>query len=231
MCKTSMKKASTVFFENSTNMNTFIEQGITPPNKAYLLSGAGVNLEKYPFTPYPPESTHTEFLFIGRIMKEKGIYELIEAVKHLKNENADCTLNVLGPCEEHMEKILAKSEADGVLKYFGYIPDVRPYIEKCHCFVLPSYHEGMANTNLECSAMGRPIITSNVPGCMEAVQDGVSGFTVTPGNADDIYKALKRFIALPYDKKCEMGKAARVHMEKTFDKTAVVNKTVQGLGL
>ncbi len=232
LCKTSLKKASTVFFENSANMDTFIKLGITKAAKAKLLNGAGVNLEKYPLTPYPPESAHTEFLFLGRIMREKGICELVQAVKRLRDDGEDCVINVLGPCEEEqMKKMLCENESCGVLKYHGYVSDVRPYIEKCHCFVLPSYHEGMANTNLECSAMGRPIITSNIPGCMEAVCDGVSGFTVTPGDADDIYKALKRFTALSYEQKCEMGKAARTHMENKFDKTAVINETLKGLGL
>ena len=116
---------------------------------------------------------------------------------------------------------------EGIVEYHGYHNDIRPFIENSHCFVLPSWYEGMANTNLECGAMGRPIITSNIHGCLEAVVDGETGYLVEPRNADDLYEKLKRFIELPYENKVEMGKASYEHIAEVFDKKKVVENTIE----
>ncbi len=227
--KAALKKATTVFFENSDNLNTLVTSGIISNDKTVLLNGAGVNLDYFDFKPYPDVGKRTEFLFIGRVMKEKGIYELIEAMRRLTNDGEDCILHILGGCEEDCEPILRKNESDGILKYHGHVDDVKPYIEACHCFVLPSYHEGMANTNLECSSMGRPIITSNIPGCKEAMPEEYSDFLVTPANSESLYNAMKAFIALTPEQKSDMALKARRHAENNFDKRSVIEQTVCGL--
>ncbi len=231
MYKFALKKVQTVFFENSDNLKLFTSNKIVPAEKTVLLSGAGVNLEHYSPKPYPVQSDRTEFLFIGRVMKEKGIYELIYAVDKLKKDGCNCILNIIGACEEHCEDLLSAGELAGNIKYFGYIADVRPYIENCHCFVLPSYHEGMANTNLECSAMARPVITSDIPGCREEVVGGESGFLVKPQDGESLYRAMKKFISLPYEEKSAMGQAAHNHVKQHFDKRSVVAETLFRLGL
>ena len=116
--------------------------------------------------------------------------------------------------------------ADGVIKYHGFQEEVRPFIEKSHCFVLPSWHEGMANTNLECAAMGRPIITSNIHGCLEAVMDNESGFLTEPENSDDLYHKLKAFVELPYEEKKDMAEKSHCHIEESFDKRIIVERTL-----
>ncbi len=229
--KHALKRAGKVFFENSANLKVFTDNKIIEANKAVLLSGAGVNLQHYFPAPYPQDKKCMSFLFIGRVMREKGIYELIYAVKKLQAEGTSCKLHVLGGCEEACEEMLRENEKNGVLEYHGHTNDVRPYIEKCHCFVLPSYHEGMANTNLECSAMARPVITSNIPGCMEAVIDGKSGFLTEPQNGDDLYRVMKKFIALTDSQRADMGKSARSHIEKNFDKNTVVAMTLSAMDL
>ena len=113
--------------------------------------------------------------------------------------------------------------------YYGYKNDVRPYIEQCDCFVLPSYHEGMANTNLECAASGRPIITSNIPGCKESLINGKTGFACEPQNIDSLFNAMLKMISLSVEERKSMGIAGRKHMENRFDKKNVVNKTVKFL--
>jgi len=223
-----LKKAKVVFFENSANRDLFVEERIVPQEKTCLLSGAGVNLDHYTYAPYPQEAS-TRFLFVGRVMREKGIGELFSAMGRLRSEGADCTLDVLGGYEEDYADVIRRYEEAGWLRYHGYVTDVRPYIEKSLCFVLPSYHEGMANTNLECAAMGRPIITSNIPGCREAVREGESGLLCEPQNADSLYEAMKRFVSLPAETRAQMGKAGRRHMEETFDKRKVVAKTIAEL--
>ncbi|MEL7597895.1 MAG: glycosyltransferase, partial [Clostridiaceae bacterium] len=110
-----------------------------------------------------------------------------------------------------------------------YQNDVRPFIEKSHCFVLPSWHEGMANTNLECAAMGRPIITSNIHGCKEAIIEGESGLLCESKNANSLYEVMKQFVELPYEKKKQMGIVGRRHIEEAFDKEKVVEETIRHL--
>ena len=140
-------------------------------------------------------------------------------------------LNVVGGYEEDYEPIIRAHEAAGWLRYHGYQKDVRPFIAQSHCFVLPSYHEGMANTNLECAAMARPLITSRIPGCMEAVEEGVSGLLCEVHSEESLYTQMKRFLALTREERVRMGLAGRQRMEAVFDKEKVVDATVEGLGL
>lgn len=226
--KTALKKAKVVFFENSANRQVFLELGIVRRKQTCLLNGAGVNLEKFSPAPYPVERA-VRFLFIGRVMKEKGVEELFAVMRRLHSEGYDCCLDVLGGYEEHYEETIRRYEAEGWLHYHGYQQDVRPFIAKAHCFVLPSYHEGMANTNLECAAMARPLITSRIPGCMEAVEEGVSGLLCEPKNADSLYEAMKAFLKLPQEERAAMGRAGRSRMETLFDKRDVVDMTMKEL--
>lgn len=226
--RTALKKARVVFFENSGNRQIFLDEGIVAENKTCLLSGAGVNLEYYAYVPYPEAGT-TRFLFVGRVMKEKGVEELFAAMERLHAEGADCCLDVLGGYEENYADTIRNYEQQGWLHYHGYVTDVRPFIEKAHCFVLPSYHEGMANTNLECAAMGRPLITSDIPGCKEAVVERESGLLCKPKDPDSLYETMKYFLTIPSDQRAQMGKAGRRHMEEVFDKKKVVEMTVKNL--
>ena len=228
--RTALKKARVVFFENSGNRQVFLDEGIVAENKTCLLSGAGVNLEHYAYVPYPEAGT-TRFLFVGRVMKEKGVEELFAAMERLHAEGADCCLDVLGGYEENYADTIRNYEQQGWLHYHGYVTDVRPFIEKAHCFVLPSYHEGMANTNLECAAMGRPLITSDIPGCKEAVVERESGLLCKPKDPDSLYETMKYFLTIPSDQRAQMGKAGRRHMEEVFDKKKVVEETMKALGL
>ncbi len=224
--KVSLRKAKVVFFENAENCGIFTREGIIPEEKTCVLSGAGVNLEKYSPLPYPEGEHPIRFLFMGRVMREKGVEELFEAFRHLRADGCDCVLDMLGNSEENYKDRIAACEAEGWLKYHGFQTDVRPFIRDAHCFVLPSWHEGMANTNLECAASARPIITSDIPGCREAVVDGVSGLLCKPKDADSLYAALKRMAETPSEQRERMGKESRRHMEENFDKRRVVQTTV-----
>lgn len=228
MYKFGLKEAKTVFFENEENRQIFIKLGIVPEQKTCLLMGAGVNLTRYHVTEYPAGET-TKFLFMGRVMKEKGIDELFEVMHRLNADGIDCSLDLLGSYEEDYKEIIEKYEAEGWLNYQGYQMDVTPFISATHCFVLPSWHEGMANTNLESAASGRPVITTNIHGCLEAVEDGVTGYLVEKKNPDDLYRAMKNFTGLSYEKRKEMGLAGRKRMEKLFDKKNVVENTIRRL--
>ncbi|WP_448920231.1 glycosyltransferase family 4 protein [Eubacterium sp.] len=226
--KFACKKAHTVIFENCENMKFFLDYGIVKEEQCLLNAGAGVNLEEYPFEEYPP-ADKTRFLFIGRIMQEKGIDELFDAAKRIKREYDNVEFDVVGMYEDNYEETVNRLVDDGIINFYGYQQDVKPFVKQSHCFVLPSWHEGMANTNLECGAMGRPIITSNIHGCLEAVVDGKTGYLVEKKNANDLYEKIKRFIELPYDEKVKMGQASHDHIAEVFDKKKVVSDTISVL--
>lgn len=230
MYKVACKKAKVVFFENAENRQIFLDEKIVCEGQTCLLHGAGVNLEYFQPMEYPTNEGTTRFLFIGRVMKEKGIDELLEVMHRLVGEGYDSSLDILGGYEEDYKDIIQKYENEGWLHYHGYQKDVRPFIEASHCFVLPSWHEGMANTNLECAASGRPVITSNIHGCLEAVEDGVSGFLCSKQDAESLYRVMKRFTKLSYDQRKAMGLAGRKHMEEVFDKKKVVEDTIRRIG-
>ena len=160
-------------------------------------------------------------------MREKGVNELFGAMKRLIKEGENCFLDVIGPFEEDYGEILRRYENEGWLKYYGYQKDVRPFIAASDCVVLPSYHEGMANTNLEGASTGRPVITSNIPGCAESVIDGKSGFLCVPGDADSLYEKMK--LMIKSENREEMGEAGRQHVIKEFDRKVIVQKTIKQL--
>lgn len=225
--KYSLKKVKTVFFENAENRDIFVRNNIILKNKTHCLNGAGVNLEEYSFKEYPHDDKECRFLFIGRVMKEKGVDELFEAAKKIKAEHSNVFFDIVGPMEDNYKDILERYENEGIIKYYGSQADVKPFIERASCFVLPSYHEGMANTLLECGAMGRPLITSNIHGCLEAVEDGKTGYLCKVKDADDLYVKMKKFIELPYADKVKMGQASHELVAGKFDKRKVVEETVR----
>ena len=223
-----LKNAKVVFFENTFNRDYFVNNRIVRETQTHVLNGAGVDLERHALRAYPNNKVF-KFLFIGRIMREKGIEELFEAMKLLKEHDKKCCLELVGWLEEDYEKTISNYEKEGWLNYRGVQDDVRPFIESADCFVLPSWHEGMANTNLEAAACGRPVITSNIPGCQEAVVDGVSGLLCERKNANSLFSVMNKMIDLPIKERIQMGLAGREHMEKQFDKKEVVLETVKKL--
>ncbi len=231
MYRIGLRKAGTVFFENQESREIFTNAGIVRPSQSVVLHGAGVNLEWYACTPYPKDSEVIRFLFIGRVMREKGVDELFSCTERLRNEGYACELHVLGGCEEDYHPRIRQGEAAGWLHYHGHQNDVRPFIANCHCAVLPSWHEGMANVNLEAASMGRPLITSRIHGCMEAVVEGESGLLCQRQNEDSLYEAMKTFMSLSHEERRAMGLAGRAHMEEIFDKKKVVAATLTALGI
>ena len=227
--KIGSKRAKVVFFENEENKQTFIDNHLIREEQACKLNGAGVNLDEYPYTEYPDENEPIRFLFIGRVMKEKGVDELFEAARRIKKEYPDVLFDIVGPMEDEYSSVIEKLEEDGIITYYGYQKDVRPFIARCHCFVLPSWHEGMANTLLEAGAMGRPLITSRIHGCMEAVENDVSGFLFEQKSFEDLKRGMRNFAELSYQQRRTMGLAGRMRMEVMFDKKKVVEKTIEKL--
>ena len=221
------RKVKVVFFENVGNRNVFIDNQIVKETKCVCLNGAGVNLDDFPFEEYPEIKDKIHFLFIGRIMKEKGVEELFYSIRKLKENDFDVVLDVVGNYEDNYKDTIDQLVNDGLVNYYGYQSDVRPFIKNAHCFVLPSYHEGMANTLLESAATGRPLITSNIHGCLEAVKD--NGILVNVKDKDSLYEGMLSFYQLNYDEKKQMGLNSRRYIEENFDKKKVVEKTISYL--
>ncbi len=219
MYKIGVKKAECIFFQNSDNMNTFDVCNIHG-KKAKLVKGSGVNLEAHSFEEYPTDEK-TRFLYVGRVLKDKGIVEFLEAAKKLHDTNV--IFEIVGPCDDDSEDLLNIAETNGEIVWHGFQKDVNPYLKNCEALVLPSYYpEGISNVLMEASATGRPILTTNMPGCREVVEDGVTGFRFEPRSSKSLIEALEKFLKLSKEEKAKMGKAARKKMENEFDRKLVV---------
>lgn len=223
-------KVQNVFFENSVNAKEFRARHIMKKEKQTVLCGAGINTEHYSLEPYPYHE-HAHFLYLGRIMKEKGIDELFAAVRRLHKEGYEFVLDMVGFFEDEYQAQVKELEKLGIVKFHGFQPDTRPFYKNASCVVLPSYHEGMSNVLLEAAATGRPLITSNIPGCREAVEHGKTGILVKVKDSESLYKAMKRFLTISAEKRAAMGIAGREKMEQEFKKEKVVAETLKVLGM
>ena len=225
--RVALKRVQKVFFENEFNAKAFTDRKIISQAKTSILKGAGVNLDYYRYQPYPSEATF-HFLFLGRIMKEKGVDELFAAMTRLQQEYEKKVILDIGGFfeEEYKEKVRVLAEK-GVIRYHGFIKDTRPYYARANCIVLPSYHEGMSNVLLEAAATGRPVITSDIPGCREAVEDGKTGYLCEVKNAEILFEKMKLMADKSAEEIEEMGRCARKRMEELFDKRKIVEQTVE----
>ncbi len=226
-----LRKAEKVFFENQGNLDTLVQGGIIRREQGILMPGAGVNLQAFSPEPYPGEQEGVRFLFVGRIMQEKGVDELFAAIRHLKPRYPQVQFDFIGWYEDSYQQQVEQLQAEGFIRFHGFQPEVRPYIAACHCIVLPSWHEGMSNTLLEGAAMARPLITNRIHGCMEAVNEGISGYLCEKQDAASLCAALERFILLPWEEKRHMGAAGRRHVEEHFDKGRVVQRSIESLNI
>lgn len=221
--KVGLQKTQIVFFQNKAN-EEFCDKHNMVKGRTILLPGSGVNLQYHAYKEYPPKEEPIRFIFISRLMREKGIEEYLSAAEIIKERHPSTEFYILGACEDDYEKRVVELQKKGIVNYFGLQPDVRPYIEKIHCTVHPSFYpEGMSNVLLESCATGRPIITTNRPGCGEIVEDGHNGYVVKAKNVDDLVNAIEKFLQLPYEQKRMMGIEGRRKVEREFDRNIVVD--------
>lgn len=227
MYKTACKNAKEVFFENEGNAKLFRDKKITPESQQTLLPGAGINLEHHSYIPYPKRDV-VHFLYLGRIMKEKGMDELFEAIQRLHEEYGNIiVLDLVGFFEDEYKEQVEKLVEDGIAVFHGFQEDPRPFYGMADCVVLPSYHEGMSNVLLEAAATGRVLVASNIPGCKEAVDSGKTGLLCKKQDAESLYKAMKKVVELTPEKRELAGKLGREKMEREFGKMMVVEKTAE----
>lgn len=226
-----LRHVQKVFFENEENRAFFIQRKLVQAEKTQTLPGAGINLECYPLEPQRDDGV-CRFLFVGRIMKEKGVEEFFQAARALKAEWGEkVSFEMVGFYEDAYREITEQLMAEGVIHYHGFQTDVHSFYRDADCVVLPSYHEGLSNVLLEGAATGRALITSDIPGCREVVKNGISGYLCPVQDPQALTKAMETFAELSFHRQMEMGLAGRALVEEQFEKNRVIRQTLQGLGL
>lgn len=219
-----LKHAAKVFFQNIENRQFMIDKGVVREEQTDLLPGSGVNTEHYDYLPYPDESNGIVFTTIGRIMKDKGIDELLSAACEIRKKHPNVTFRLIGEFDEAYEEKITGLDKQGVIRYLGFQEDVRGFVAESHAVIHASYHEGMSNVLLEAASMGRPVIATDVPGCRETYDSGVTGIAFKPGSSESLTEAIEYFLSLDKEKHIEMGRAGREKILSEFDRKKVVDK-------
>ena len=188
------------------------------------IPGSGVNLTEFPFAEYPDNDDEIVFNYVARIVGFKGINELLAAAERIKPKHPNVHFVLYGDYDDDSYRARINDlEKKGIVEYGGIQLDMKPYIKRAHAVIHPSYYEGMTNVILEHAAMGRPAIASDIPGCREGIDEGVSGYTFELKNVDDLVQKIEKFLSLSHEEKKAMGKAARIKMEREFDRDIVTN--------
>lgn len=236
--KISFRRSECVMFQNSTNMRLAEASGMVKGDRL-LIPGSGVNTDRFPFIKYPDggdgiNGGKVVFNYIGRILKEKGVDVYIEAAKRIKKKYPNTEFNMLGfiePTEIHYEKELKELEKDGIIRYFGSQKDVRPFIALSHATIHPSmYGEGMSNVLLESASSGRPVITTDNPGCRETFIDSETGLLFKGGDADSLCNIIERFLSMPNEARAEMGARGREYIKSNFSRDIVADAYLKKIG-
>lgn len=220
--------AKCVFFQNAENEQFFRTRNLlNKKSRVCLLPGSGVNLEKHLPKPYPQGET-VHFLYIARVMKEKGIDQYLYAAKEIHRRYPNTLFHICGICDDEAYlDIIKNAEREGCIQYHGLQHDMVPFFTMAHCIVHPSYYpEGMSNVLLEAAASARPVIATDRSGCRETVDDGKSGFVIPVKDEKALVQALDRFMRLSWEEKRTMGLSGRDKMEKEFDRQIVVKLVV-----
>ena len=221
--KKGLKSAQKVFFQNIENQNFMLEHKVVN-GKYDLLPGSGVNLNQYAVMEYPTGDT-IDFVFIARVMKEKGIDQYLDAAKYIRKKYPNTRFHVCGACEQDYKETLDKLSEQGIIQYHGLVKDITAIHKISSCTIHPTYYpEGLSNVLLESCACGRPIITTNRAGCREVVDDGVNGFVIKEKNSQDLIEKIEKFLALSYKARMNMGLAGRKKVEREFSRQIVVDK-------
>ncbi|MBQ2724503.1 MAG: glycosyltransferase family 4 protein [Clostridia bacterium] len=230
--------AECIMFQNAVNMKLAQEIGMVK-GEHRLIPGSGVALDRYPVQPYPDggngmEGEIVRFNYFGRIMHEKGVDDYIECARRIRKKYPRTEFHMCGfiePTESHYESDLKKLGDEGIVIYHGSQKDVKPFIANAHAIIHPStYGEGMSNVLLENASSGRPLITTDNPGCRETVEEGKNGFIYTGGNGEELIAAVEKFLAMPNDERRRMGLEGRAKVEREFDRQTVVRAYLEQIG-
>ena len=221
-----LKNAECVFFQNEANKNYMLANKIV--HSPYtVLPGSGVNLKNFAYEEYPKGSDKPILTYVGRIMKDKGMDELLDAARIVKENNPQVEFRLIGFFDDEYEGRIKAAEECGIIKHIPQQIDIHPWLKETHAVIMPSHHEGMSNVILEAASTGRPVLASDIPGCKEAVEDGVNGMLFPPRDGQKMADVIQNFLLLPYEKKVSMGRAGREKMEQEFNREIVVNNYIR----
>ncbi len=231
-----LQKTAKVFFQNYDDMDLFLQNNFVKPGNAERIPGSGIDHEYYQPIPYEKPHNRFSFLFISRLIRDKGILEYVEAARMLKPVLANATFNVLGPywTQNLKENIvtpqdMAAWEEEGIIHYLGAADDVRTHMAAADCIVLPSWREGTSNVLLEAASMERPCITCDTTGCNEIVEDEVTGLLVEVRNPRDLANKMRKMVMLSEEARETMGQKARQRVIKLFNKQIVIDAYLKAI--
>ena len=232
--KIALKIPKKVFYQNTHDRELFIESKLVKEAKTDLLPGSGIDTEKFkPIEKKLSKDDTLRFLFIARLVKDKGLIEYVDAARKFKNNQKVefCILGAYYPGNPTAitENEMLAWEREGIVKYIGISDDVMSVIAEYDCIVLPSYREGLSRVLLEAASMAKPIITTNVPGCKEVVDDGVNGYLCDVKDADSLSEQMKKMILLTKEQHRGMGKKGREKVIAEFDEKLVIDKYKQAI--
>ena len=233
--KLSLRFASQVWFLNADDKKTFISHRLVDEKRTYVLNGEGVDVSFFSPRENLGGNETVRFLLIARMLWDKGVGEYVAAAKIIKTKYPNAVFQLLGASGAEnpsaiAEEILVEWQRLGLVEYLGSKSDVRPLISSSHCVVLPSYREGVPRTLMEASAMARPVIATNVPGCSDVVEDGVTGYLCLPRDVDDLASKMELFIMANDAERARMGVYGREKAMKDFDENIVINKYADRIG-
>ena len=228
--KFALGKKNISFFQNKDDRNLFLRNKLVKKNNSFLVPGSGIDLKKYNISKKKLKKKSINFLFIGRLIKDKGILEFIEAAKEIKkNKKLNVSFSVIGSIDNQNSSSITYDDYLNfknmkILNFLGEKKNIKAYLSKTDCVVLPSYREGLPRVLLESSAMSLPAITTNVPGCREVIKDGYNGFLCKARNKNSLLKAIYKFLKLNYKKRLIMGRNSRKKAENYFNEIIVFEK-------
>ena len=231
--KLALLKSSRVFFQNIDDLDLFLSAGLIKSGLSRLLPGSGVNLSRFkPRSESCNSNANFSFILIARMLKDKGVNEYIQAASIVHKAFNGVQFKLLGPLGVDNPSAITISEMNkwklaSSIEYLGSSEDVRSFISESTCVVLPSYREGAPKTLLEAAAMGKPIITTDVPGCRDVVQDGVTGLLCEAKSSEDLARKMIKMIQLSVSERQKMGVLGRQLMEQKFDETLVISKYLE----
>lgn len=218
-----LRDAQTVFFQNESNLRFLQEQNVVS-SKCKVIPGSGVNLQQFKPMPYPKDEI-VNFVFMARVMEEKGIEQFLDAAVAIRKENKKAVFHVCGEIEDGYRGKLLQRVANNDVLYHGLVRDTTKIYEMASCIVHPTYYpEGLSNVLLESCACARPIITTNRPGCAEVLVDGLNGYAVNEQDSRDLIHHIKAFLSLTVEERRAMGLNGRKKVEKEFDRRIVVEQ-------
>lgn len=224
-----MGKLPVVFVQNGDDRDFLLAHRLLREGQMRLLPGSGIDLEQFRATPLPPAEGGPIFLMISRLIRDKGTMEFLDAARAVRRSHPRCRFQLLGPLGAANRTAISEEELqpyldDGSVEYLGATDDVRPFVEAAHCVVLPSYREGAPRSLIEAAAMGRPVITTDVPGCRAVVDNGISGLLCDVRSAASLADSFRRFAALSLAERQAMGDAGRAKMEADYDVSIVIDR-------